>query len=193
MFAIKDNRTNGLRLSHGDWKHCVSKVLLLSQGKKTPGAVAKELGCPRSTAYRIEKELSQTGQLPKVEKRRGADGKERSTTRKVKQPSKIDVKPFEPHVSKSHSIDSVEKIEGQDQQAPQGCGGIVPFDFETTTPVKVEENIKPPSSPGLDKEINDVLDNLTLIAQRHSHRRGDRIYIRKMVGTWFNKYCQEND
>ena len=47
--------------------------------------IAKELGCHRSYVYRIENELSTSRQLPSTGKRRGADGKERSTNRNAKQ------------------------------------------------------------------------------------------------------------
>ena len=83
-FAMQDNRKHGLRLSPGDLKYCIVKALRLFPDK-TAGAIAKELGCGRSYAYRIESELSPRGQLTGNEKRRGADGKERSVKRKVKQ------------------------------------------------------------------------------------------------------------
>ena len=86
MFAMKDNNSHGLRMRHNDWKYCIGKALRLYPDKTT-GAVAKELGCPRSTAYRIESELSQMGQLARADKKRGADGKVRTTQPKSKKPS----------------------------------------------------------------------------------------------------------
>jgi len=86
-FAMKDNRKNGLQLSYGDMKYCVKKALLLFDGTKTAGAIAKELGCHRSYAYRIRKELSTCRQLPDEAERLGADDKECSDESKVEQPS----------------------------------------------------------------------------------------------------------
>jgi len=83
-FAMRDNRTHGLRLKHGDLKLCIGKALRLFPDK-TAGAIAKELGCGRSYAYRVATELSPWGQLNRAEKKRGADGKVRSTKRKPKQ------------------------------------------------------------------------------------------------------------
>jgi len=90
-FAITDNHKNGVRLNYGDWKYCITKALILFPGK-TAGAVAIELGCGRSNAYKIQKELSTSGQLHNVEERIGADGRKRSVKRNSKQP---DLTPFE--------------------------------------------------------------------------------------------------
>ena len=83
LFAMKDNKTNGLRLKYGDWKYCIAKALRMFP-HKTAGAIAKELGCHRSYVYRIEKELSTNRQLPKVDKKKGADGKTRKTNKESK-------------------------------------------------------------------------------------------------------------
>jgi len=88
FLAMKDNKTNGLRLKYGDWKYCIAKALRMFPDK-TAGAIAKELGCHRSYVYRIEKELSTSGQLTKADKKKGADGK----TRKTNKESKIDKEP----------------------------------------------------------------------------------------------------
>ena len=180
-FAIKDNLKNGLRLSYGDWKHCVSKVLLLSQGKKSAGVVARELGCSRSYVHKIQKELSTSGQLPEVEKRIGADNKERSTKRKTKQPTVTSVEK-----SASDPVSEQENPTPQDNPAEVSLNlakGVVvdnendntPFGFETTSPATVKENIKP-SSPELVKNVDGMC---TVFRNKIANfrQRKDRLYI----------------
>jgi hypothetical protein len=83
-FAMQDNRKNGLRLKYGDLKYIIKKALKRFPNK-TAGAIAKEMGFSRTYAYQIEAELSASGQLTRPEKRKGADGRVRSTKRKNKQ------------------------------------------------------------------------------------------------------------
>jgi hypothetical protein len=84
--AMRDNRTNGKRLSSGDIRFCIEKALKRFPDL-TAGAIAVELGCSRSRAYEIENELSASGQLEIPEKRTGADGKVRSVKRENKKKS----------------------------------------------------------------------------------------------------------
>jgi len=79
MIAMRSNRY-GRKMSADDLRFAIEKALKLCQGI-TPGVIAKELGCHRSYAYKIEKQLSTSRQLDKPDKRRGADGKERSSKR----------------------------------------------------------------------------------------------------------------
>jgi hypothetical protein len=88
-FAMRDNRTNGLRLKHGDLKYCIVKALKRFTGL-TAGAVAVELGCSRSYANEISKELSDNGQLETPDKRIGADKRARSSKREGKKGSNKD-------------------------------------------------------------------------------------------------------
>ena len=83
--AMTDNNSHGLRMRYSDWKYCIGKALRLYP-HKTAGAIAKELGCHRSYAYKIEHELSTMGQLVKTDKKCGADGKVRTTQPKSKKP-----------------------------------------------------------------------------------------------------------
>ena len=97
LLAMRDNRTHGKRLSYGDLKYCVEKALRLFLDK-TPGAIARDLGCSRSYASKIGKELSTSGQLTVPETRKGADGRVRSVKRNAKKstvapPSKPAKKP----------------------------------------------------------------------------------------------------
>jgi ParB-like chromosome segregation protein Spo0J len=70
--AMRDNRTNGLRLKHGDLKYCIVKALKRLTGL-TAGAVAKELGCGRSYAYRIAEEVSPRGHSTSEDDERNPD------------------------------------------------------------------------------------------------------------------------
>ena len=82
-FAMKDNSTHGLRLNGNDLKLCITKALRLFSDK-SPAVIAQEIGCSRSYAYKIETELSTSGQLEKAEARQGADGKVRAVKKKAK-------------------------------------------------------------------------------------------------------------
>ena len=171
QFAIKDNLKNGLRLSCGDWKYCISKALRLFPGK-TPGAVAKELGCSRSYAYKIDKELSTSGQLPDLEKKVGADGKERSVNRKAKQSTVVPAKesdsaPVPAPPSKKETATS----EPKPQDSPKNDA---PFVFVNTTPVAPMKSIKP-SSPELESEMNKTIYNFR--RQLSHHRQEDCPYV----------------
>ena len=87
LYAIKDNRTHGLKLRYGDLKYAIGKALELSEGK-TAGAIAKELGYTRSYVYRIEKALSTCGHLAKSDTLIGASGKTHFKKKSVKKRQK---------------------------------------------------------------------------------------------------------
>ena len=84
LFAMRDNRTHGLRLSYCDLKYCIDKTLNRFHDL-TAGAIAKILGCSRSYVYKIKKELSASGCLPDVRQRRGANGKTYRVKQRVEQ------------------------------------------------------------------------------------------------------------
>ena len=106
LFAIKDNRTHGLKMKYGDLKYAISKALGLSEGK-TAGAIAKELGYTRSYVYRIEKELSTCGQLTDQGAKQGADGKVRKTTRKAKPKAMLDEESPAPSAEQGASQETI--------------------------------------------------------------------------------------
>ena len=95
IFAIKDNRTNGLRMSLGDLKYAITKVLELYPNR-TAGWVAKTSGYTRSYVYRIQEELTKSGQLDKAKEQVGADG--RVQDHASKQTEKPTEKPKPTHV-----------------------------------------------------------------------------------------------
>ena len=75
VFAMKDNATNALPLSKGDKRYIIIKALMRFNGRKSPRAVAKEIGCSPSYASEINVELCEKGLLEMAAKREGADGK----------------------------------------------------------------------------------------------------------------------
>ena len=191
LFAMKDNRTHGKRLSYGDLKYCVEKALQLFPGK-TPGAIAKDLGCHRSYVYRIEKELSTSRQLTGEETRVGADNKKRSVKRKAKQPI---IAPAEASDSVPVSDPPSKKRETSSKQnaptSPDASENGALFDFETTAPVAPVENIKP-SSPDLEKEMDKVLSDIQYKVA-FWHRSGDRAYIFHRIREGLDKLEAEVD
>ena len=191
LFAMKDNRSHGLRLSYGDLKYCVEKALRLLPDK-TPGAIAKEIGCHRSYAYKIEKELSTCRQLTEVEKREGADGKVRSVRRKAKKstiapPSKPSKKPFvaQPTIAPPEVSDSIPKPDAPNDKReatseppkpiPQDDPeSDAPFEFDTPPPVVQVEAYKPASK--LEVRMNGAITFLRDIASLWLEQ-DDRRYI----------------
>jgi len=164
LFAMKDNLKNAVRMSYGDWKYCISKALRLFPDK-TPGAVAKELGCHRSYAYKIEKELSTSRQLPSVEERVGADGRKRSVKRKVKQPA---VAPMDDiTVSDQQAIENLETMVEQNDPAPQ------------------EDSIELPSPELIEKM--DRMESYCRKMIRGCCQMNDRSYIIRRVGELLKK------
>ena len=177
--AIKDNLKNGLRLSKNDLKVCIRKVLLLFPDR-TSGAIAEMLGRSRSYVYEIEKELSASGQLPSVEKKVGADNKERSTKRKTKQPTVTSVeKSANDPVSEQENPTPLNIPAGVSLNLAKGIvvdneNDNTPFGFETTPPVAIAESIKP-SSPELEREMHKTIYDFR--KQLSHHRQEDRPYV----------------
>jgi len=177
LFAMRDNRTNGLRMSYGDWKYCVGKALKLFPDK-TPGVVAKELGCSRSYAYKIEKELSTSGQLSSPKQRRGADGKKRSVKRKAKQRPVASVK--EPG---SEPVLNPPKNETQGTESKQNAptpednpNNEAPFVFDAPSSDAVLEAVKP-SSPDLEEKVDGMCEYFRN-KLAYCRQKEDRLYIR---------------
>jgi hypothetical protein len=212
VFAMKDNRKNGRRLNDDDLKYCIAKALLIFP-EKTAGAIAKEMGCGRSHAYRIQKELSRKGQLPEVEKRRGADNKERSVKRKVKQPPKTATKqsgndPISDDQSKKKTnsapvaIKEPASVPVPDRQCDENGmlpdqNNTIPQDVpEVVTPVEAAENIQP-LTPGLVGDM-DSLESYCRELIREHRQREDRVYIAhrikefaKCVEKQYGKLCSQ--
>jgi len=88
MVAMKDNSEHGLPMTRGDLRLCIKKIASRFPDK-SPGVIATMLKRSRSHVSEIISELSATGHVPVVEKRRGRDGKEYSARRKVKQPPEV--------------------------------------------------------------------------------------------------------
>jgi hypothetical protein len=161
-------------MNYGDWKYSIGKVLRLFPGK-TAGAIAKELGCSRTYAYKIQKELSTSGQLPGVEKRRGADGKERSVKRNVKQPLIPAVKDFGSDPASVQQTPAIrETTLKQHLPATHDTPKIEPFDFDTPSPVAARKNIEP-SSSDLEREMNKMIYSLK--KQISHYGQADRPYV----------------
>ena len=78
LLAMRDNQKHGLRLSRGDLKYCIEKVLELFPDK-SHAVIAEMLGCSRQYVSKV----ATSCHLPEVEKRVGRDNKEYSTTRKT--------------------------------------------------------------------------------------------------------------
>ena len=194
LFAMKDNRKNGLRMSYGDWKYCVGKALLLFPGK-TAGVIAKELGCSRSYAHKIQKELSTCGQLPRVETRIGADNKERSVQRKIKQSIVSPVEEID-HEPMFDLPDNRRKATSkQDRQTSHDAPNVA-APVEVVIPIEPGEDIKPTTS-SLEKEMDHVESYCRELIRDH-RQRDDRSYIahrvkellKKMETEWHKFYPQ---
>ena len=169
LFAMRDNRKHGKRLSSGDLKYCIEKALRLFP-TRTPGVIAKDLGCHRSYAYKIEKELSTSRQLTEVEEREGADGKKRSVKRKGKKttvvpPSepanKSAVAPLEETDNKPKSDPPNDKREATSEPVKpiplDASENNEPFKFDIPSPVAPVEDIAP-SSPELERKTNSIIN-----------------------------------
>ena len=205
LFGIKDNLKNALRMNYGDWKHCIGKALILFRDK-TPGAIAKEIGCHRSYAYRIEKELSTSRQLPKVEERVGADNKKRPVRRNAKKsnvapPSEPAKKPAvaPPTGALPEAPDSIPKSELPDdkreattkppkptlQDAPDNNAP-----FEPPTPATPVENIEP-SSPELERKTNSIINYIRSTLSEWGKERDDRRYILHRIKEYIKDIREE--
>jgi len=139
-FAMTDNRKHGLRLNYGDLKYCIEKALQMFPGK-TPAVIARELGCSRSYAYRIDKELSASRQVKTGEKRTGVDGKERTVKRKA-----VSVQPSE----------ELEQVEDS------------PIENTTATSLPPEENKK---RRALKNSLNMIIEKLQKLEARYPNDR----------------------
>ena len=80
MIAMNDNSTHGLQMSRGDLRFCIEKTVARFPDK-TPRVIAEMLGCSRSYASEIMRQLSASGNVEIPEKRVGKDGKEYPTQR----------------------------------------------------------------------------------------------------------------
>jgi hypothetical protein len=168
-FAMRDNRTNGLRLSNGDIRFCIEKALIRFPDL-TAGAIAKELGCGRSYAYEIENELSASGQLPEVEQRIGADGKVRSAKKKVDK--------------KSGSKPTTGKPNGKGSDAtPEPVDDLSVKDRMETDTLPNESVAELPT---FEMQIDEVIATLDGLLEKHPLRE-ERVRILDRVNEWERK------
>lgn len=78
-YALGANRTNGQRMTRGDIRHAV-EVALQTWPEKTIQMIADQVGTSKSTASRIQEELSHMGKVNIPPTRTGKDGKQYPTT-----------------------------------------------------------------------------------------------------------------
>jgi hypothetical protein len=145
LFAMRDNSKNGLRLNYGDLKFCVEKALKRFSDR-TPGAIAKDLGCSRTYAYKIESELSTSGQLTKRKKRRGADGRVRSAKRKATQP---------PPESNPNPASDAQPSDEPESVAEPFDESSVENEAETILPLETSEE----QSRSIEEQIDDFFEH----------------------------------
>ena len=164
-------------MSYGDWKYCIGKALQLFPDK-TPGAIAKDLECSRAYAYRIESELSTSGQLTKRKKRRGADGKVRSAKRKDKPspPASPNQPNPEPEPQPSNILEPVAEplVEPSIEREPET---ILPLEADMEQSQSFEE----------------LLDEYIVLLDKFVAERSlpeERVRIRNRVREWANGVAQ---
>ncbi len=84
-YALGANRENGVRMKRGDVRHAV-ELALKTWPDKTQQAIADQVGCSQRYVGKVQEELSTCSKLDIPATRTGADGKERPTTYKRREP-----------------------------------------------------------------------------------------------------------
>ena len=154
----------------------------MERADKSPGVIAKGIGVKRSYVYKIEKQLSTSGQLKIPEKRLGLDGKMRSTQRKT--------------AVKQKREDIAE--ETQKQEPPKGISPKVkeekgqsdPNVAITVPPLTPEIPLEPStvSSPALSPPSGSVVSNEPVIM-----RAGQPVFLKPTTQVLFEQFVIDKD
>ena len=174
--ALRDNRKHGLRLKSGDLKDCIKKAIALFPDK-SPGVIAKELGCSRAYASRIDKEVSTSRQVNTGEKRHGTDGKKYPAQKRnppKEQPS------AESQNTPEQPSDKEEKREPQ-RILPQKNTDTTPPADATQPPTKEESN----KWTRAESSAQATIQTLQSMGEGYIQKE-ERIHFYKTIRTWLD-------
>ena len=113
--ALCSNQTHGLKRTNPDKQRCVEGLLKLKPDWSN-GKIAEESGVSVSTISKVRTQLEDKRDIPKVERRKGRDGKSRASERAV-------VKPKQATPAHAFAPDIFEYIQPESLEADEPASG----------------------------------------------------------------------
>ncbi len=79
-FAVSANRTNGKRMTRQDVRHAIG-IVLREFPDRSDREIGEQIGCDGKTVASVRSDMESGAEIPQVEKRTGADGKQYPATK----------------------------------------------------------------------------------------------------------------